>query len=357
MKKIVFLLASAFDPHYLKKVDAFKEHGYDVDVYGFRRNVNLSGQYDDVVLLDFVKNKNYIRRLNTVYRCINNIINYYDHTDVVFYATTFDIALVCLRRRVKYIYGISDIVHSAFPCYLRSLFRYIDRKIVRNSCVTVLTSPAFIDYLQLNLVEQGKCIYLLNKLNKIYWNKKRPEVIKPSIPITIGFVGNIRYPASILRLAEVVGQKFPNFKFIYFGKGEEKVMNIVQRQCCYFENVVYAGPFNNKKDLDSIYAQLDIIACNYDIRTINERLLEPNKFYESIFYNKPIIVTEGTYLADRVKTIGCGILTDNSIHNITSLLSDLTIDEIYKKSEAANKIEMSELIEDYTHLFDVINTI
>ena len=37
MKEIVFILSSLNDPHYRKRVEEFMDHGYEVTVYGFKR--------------------------------------------------------------------------------------------------------------------------------------------------------------------------------------------------------------------------------------------------------------------------------------------------------------------------------
>ncbi len=351
MKKLVFLLSAAYDSHYLKKVYACKNNGYDVDVYGFQRDFNLANRIvDEVVVLGYVQNKNYIKRIGTVYKSINNVIDLYDD-NAVFYATTFDIAMVCMVRNVRYIYGISDIVHSSFPKYLRSIFIWLDQKIIRSSCFTVLTSPAFVDYLRLDSDNKKKCIYLLNKLDISFKNRPRPLIKRYNGSIVIGYVGNIRYPNSILRLSEIVGLKYPNIKFLYFGNGNKQILDIVNNQCRQFANVEYMGPFRNPEDLDSIYAQIDIVACNYDTTTINERLLEPNKLYESLFYSKPIIVAKNTYLAERVIDIGCGIITDNSEQDIIRILSSIDENVINNKSAAARKVETTDLIESYDMFF------
>lgn len=355
--KLIFLLASAYDPHSLKKVEACKAKGYDVVAYGFCRDVDVANnKYPQIRLLGTVQNRHYLKRIKTVYSNINQVIDYYGN-DAIYYATTFDIALICYLRKVKYIYGISDIVHSSFPKLIRNTFILIDRHITRGSCATMLTSPAFSKYLKFDDRELKKCRYLLNKLNASFSLKKRPCIMKPSLPFTIGFVGYIRYPNTILKLSEIIGSKYPNYRFEYYGVGEASIMDIVKRQCQSYPNVIYKGPFKNPDDLDEIYSHIDIVACNYDTRTINERLAEPNKLYEALFYNRPIIVTTETYLAERVKQIGCGIITDNSIDDIMYQLSNITSDMLIKKSYAAQQIDISDLIEDFTPLFDVIDKI
>ena len=69
------------------------------------------------------------------------------------------------------------------------------------------------------------------------------------------------------------------------------------------------------------------------------RCAEPNKFYESLYFDTPIIVSEGTYLSERVRQFNSGYvvdaMNDNSIDNF---INGLTFKDINEKMESIKKV-------------------
>lgn len=344
------------DSHYHKRYYALKEHGYDVVAYGFKRNVNISKFLpEDIELLPVVENGNYLKRIRTVYSVVCDIISKHGK-NVLYYATTFDIALVCYLKKVKYVYGISDLVHSNFTKPLRKPFIYLDKKIIDRSYCTVLTSEGFIPYLGLNSHILKKCIFVKNKLDKKFLSVQRPaNIVKTANRLRFGFAGYIRYETT-LRFAEVIGKNFPEHSFVFWGNGCDEIMHRVQEICISYNNVTYNGTFNNPTDLVMVYESIDIMACNYDTHTINERLAEPNKLYECIFFNKPLITTKDTFFGETVKRLNIGTSTDNSEKDINNLIAEISLDLVseWKKQEGA--ICTEDLMEDFSQLFTFIDS-
>lgn len=350
-------MASATDAHYHKRYHALKNNGFEVIAYGFRRNVNLSIIYpDDIILLPEVENGNYLKRIKTVFASINKIISIHGK-NAIYYATTFDIALVCYIRKIRYIYGISDIVHSNFSFLLRSLFLKLDRKIIGKSLCTMLTSEGFLPYLNLKETSTRKCIFIKNKLDSSFTHITRPEKkLHKRSSIIFGFAGNIRYVTTLM-FAELIGKEFPNHMFVFWGNGSNDTIEKVHHLCSQYTNISYQGPFANPNDLEKVYASIDVMVCNYDTQTINERLLEPNKLYECIFFNKPLVVTRHTYLDATIKKMDIGISTDNSIEDLKKLIHKVSANKINHWIENECSVPTEKLIEDYTPFFTLINRI
>ena len=148
-------------------------------------------------------------------------------------------------------------------------------------------------------------------------NKVTPECLKfPLLQhkefnqnnIVLGFVGNIRYQ-TIINVSDVITESFPNISFHYYGD----TTGLTQEQIEHIKNqerVFFHGPFKNPDDLASIYSQLDFVVCTYDTDGVNPRYAEPNKLYEAIFYNTPIIVSKGSFLAKKVERLQIGFSLD-----------------------------------------------
>lgn len=353
--QIIFLMASAYDPHYIRKLRIMRSHGIDVEAYGFVRSCDLTSgnEEDDIKLLSEVLNRNYVKRIWTVYENITSVIEHHGKTPV-YYATTFDIACVCKMKRVRYIYGISDIVYGAFPLPLRKLFLAIDRQLINGSMFSVLTSPGFQCCLMLSDKGKNKCIYVKNKLDSIYSEDARPAIVTIKDSIRFGFAGNIRYRTT-LDFARLIGESYPCHEFIFWGNGDECMMKEVHSLCKKYSNIKYNGKFKNPEDLDLVYDSIDVMVCNYDTTTINERLLEPNKLYECIYFNTPMIVTSDTYLADRVKELKCGFAVVNDDCSMRYVLNKLNTDILNDMVLNAHSIPASELQEDYSDFFERLN--
>ena len=91
---------------------------------------------------------------------------------------------------------------------------------------------------------------------------------------------------------------------------------------------------------------------------MNERIAEPNKLYESIFFNKPIVVSDGIYLSDRVKEMGCGYCIDASRkESISSFLDSLNVDAVRNLSRRISLIDEKLIVSNQNDLNKYIKAI
>lgn len=114
-----------------------------------------------------------------------------------------------------------------------------------------------------------------------------------------------------------------------------------------YENVKYFGSFKNPDDLSSINNKVDLVVACYDIQSLNERIAEPNKMYEAMYFKTPIIVTTGTYLEKQVKKYGCGFsINATTNENIINFINSLTNNKLNKVKTNIEKVDSAELIDD-----------
>ena len=73
----------------------------------------------------------------------------------------------------------------------------------------------------------------------------------------------------------------------------------------------------------------------------NVRWAEPNKIYEAIYFETPIIVSSETYLADKVRKLGIGYdvdaMNEQSIVGFINRISKVGIEETVKSIKKINK--------------------
>ena len=113
------------------------------------------------------------------------------------------------------------------------------------------------------------------------------------------------------------------------------------------------GAFENPKDLQNIYSKIDISIVCYDTASGNVRIAEPNKLYESIFFETPIVVSSGTFLEDRVKEYNVGYAIDSSKDDtIIEFVNNITKQNINAVIERMKGIPYMELIDSSDDLIE-----
>ena len=174
--------------------------------------------------------------------------------------------------------------------------------------------------------------------------------------LKIGFVGGVRYD-SILCFADVFCRKYIKCEFHVFGIVASKMQQELDRLSKY-SNFYYHGPFRTPGDLPKIYSSIDLVLSTYDLISINVKYSEPNKLYEAIYFETPIIVTKGTYLSDKVSRLNIGYSLDPlDSYSIEQFIDSLSIDDINDKVNKMSSIPKEDVIDDNQCLFKYIEAI
>ena len=358
--KLVFIVGSLTDSHIIKRVEAFIEQGYEVDLYGYMRGVNFTNRFSKIEpkVIGQLQNAHYYKRLLKGYKEVRDIIKQYPN-DTLFYVWGYDIAMVNWFLHTRYIYEISDIRWGKFPSPLRRVFGWLDRSIINRSKLTLLTSEGFIGFIGLPEELKKKIVLMPNKLAPQMLLMKRPDSSSKGRRIRIGYIGLYRYPNTVVKMARMIGEEFKNKMEFHFSglSNSPELKALIEGIAKDYDNVYEHGPFKNPDDLSRVYDTIDVVAANYDTSGMNERVAEPNKLYESIFFNKPIIVSEGTFLSEKVKQLGCGFVLNNDDESMRSFLNGLTCEKVYEIAEIENRIESKWLVEQYEDLFTRINNL
>lgn len=360
-KSVVFILSAVQDTHALKRIDEFLDQDYTVKVYGFNRSnisVPTGNRFPIEVVGTFTSERNYLSRVPVMFKAMRSIAGRHSR-DELFYYFGLDIALMArMFIRNRYIYEECDLLNAYFKTKFISLpLKWYDRRIIKRSVETVLTSDGFRIYHFGDVVPPNVTI-IPNKLNPWCFEAHKTHPLRKTVSDTlrIGFVGMIRAKA-VYNFVRVFAREFPTYEFHFFGV----VSSWTEQQIGLLEqspNVKFHGRFINPNDLPDIYAGIDLVLATYDTEYENPRFAEPNKLYEAIFYETPIIVSRNTFLADRVQSLNVGFsvnaLDDKSV---VSLVSSLTADVIKEKKEACKAIPKSESINNNQQFFQKLKSL
>lgn len=320
--KIIFIVPSITISHFKNRILEFVENGYEVEVYGFERsthskNKDLPYKYH---IMGNIEDGSYIDRVNLYRRNFAKIGKKYRDEKVVFYLCGLDIAMffTLINPKATYIYEECDLVHTYTK--VKHFFELIDKRIIRKSFLSVLTSEGFLKYHFGENRLKNVCL-VENKLNPEIQNCKLLEKAERSKDsLSIGFVGIPRFD-SVYNFIDVFCKNYPQHTFHVFGGPiPEQFQPLTKYSNCHFH-----GFFKNPVDLPRIYSQLDLVLATYDVKYDNVRYAEPNKIYESIYFETPIIVSEGCFLGDKVKELNIGYtvnaLDDKAIKELIDLLA------------------------------------
>lgn len=344
MKKIVFILSSVQDSHCKNRIEEFIEYGHSVDIYAFtRKGFQLKKYNYSVNIIGEISNAKYLNRIPLYCKKIKEIIRNYNPNDTVLYLFGFDMALALLlaTRRYKYIYEEADLTYTYLKnSFVRNCLKAIDKFLITKSYKTVFTSDGFVQFHYNGKVPDN--VYVLpNKLNKnVESVTLLPHKEFDKEHLIIGFVGSPRFK-SIYNFISVFCKTYPQYEFHVFGGPiSEKFETLKKYSNCYLH-----GFFQNPHDLPTIYSKIDMVLSTYDAEFENVRYAEPNKLYEAIYFETPIIVSSGTFLAEKVEKlkIGFNINAMNS-EQIVKFVDSLTKNVIQEKITALKEISKQEAI-------------
>ena len=357
MPTIVFILASAQDPRSIKRIREFIDHGYQVEVYAFDRGLQTKNKPTDFeikIVGAFTEDLAYAKRIPIIRRGLKEIKRNLRNRHVVLYTMGLDLAFISyLVIHKPFIYEEADLLHTYISKRpVVKLMEFCDKFIVRKSLMSVFTSEGFLRYHYGDKVPGNTCL-IPNKLS--------PQVMDVPVlgkhelnigNIQIGFVGGFRFE-SIFNFSKVFLKNFPQHDFHVFGLLDDMEQKNVLMS---YPNFHFHGVFKNPDDLPSIYSQLDLVLCTYDTRIENVRYAEPNKIYESVYFETPIIVSKGTFLAQKVDELGIGFAIDPfDEKEICRFVEGLDAGMITEKQKSAAAIDKQYAINNNEGFFEIIN--
>lgn len=359
-RTVVFILNSLEQQRCHKRIREFLDNGYQVRVYAFNRKYGVEvrnfDRYEVEVIGEFGNTLSYFQRINLMRKGIKKVVKAHKKQPVIYYLFNLDVAVIAywLIKNKPYIYEESDLTHTYLSnALLKKVLDKLDKRIIRHSLMTVMTSGGFVKY-----HFKGGCpenVWVIpNKLNP-YVNEY-PQIAKESVDIDhirFGFVGHLRGQA-LINFVEVLVRHFPQHEMHFFGVCVENYLpkfKVFEK----YENVYFHGHFSNPQDLAKVYSQIDIVISTYDTTQENVLYAEPNKIYEAIYFNTPIVVSRGTYLAERVDDMGIGYALDAmSEKEICQFIKGLTIDSIAEKAHGAAMIDKKSAVDDNRDFFSFL---
>lgn len=351
MKKIVFIIPFISDSHYKNRILEFIENGYDVEVFGFDRNDRkLSNQLPyNYVILGKLRSRGYLERVKIYLKSFIGFSKKYHGENVCYFFGGLDIALffLLLNPYVLYIYEECDLMHTYTK--IKRILEILDKIVIKKSLVTISSSEGFNQYHFGKDVPSNICL-ITNRLNKDVLRYPVPKYRLPnSNNLQIGFVG-IPRPQTYF-LIDTICKNFPQHSFhLYGGPLPEEFEKLKM-----YSNFHDHGVFKNPSDLPNIYSSIDILLCTYDNRYDNPKYAEPNKLYEAIYFETPIVVSSNTFLSDKVHMLNIGYaLNPFDESEIIHFFKSIDVNDLREKHFSCAQVDKKKLININTYFFNII---
>jgi len=201
-----------------------------------------------------------------------------------------------------------------------------EKKAFRNVDYLVLTSPKFYDVHYYNLIPKSRVLFIPNAPNveafKGYQKKRGGR-------FTVGFIGSIRYLKQMKMLVDAANEVGIDVLFAGAG-GTSSEYEEIRTYCEGMNHVTFTGKYNYDTEIASLYGKVDCVFAVYDADNPNVRIALPNKLYESILCELPIIVAKGTYLAELVEEWKVGVAVSHTQKNeLCTAIEKLRSDKAY----------------------------
>lgn len=342
---VCFLLTHVPNPRMNKRIEVFKKTGKTTVVCARRASQNIWEPSQDVehiifdvdlpsarhILKRYMVSRKFQRKAMEKLNELKPDVIYAEGLDTLIIADEYKkknkhikIFFEVADLREDYIVKPSKITNRAMT---KVLLRE-ERKIFRSVDFLVVTSPKFYDVHYHELIERDKMLFIPNVPDEeAFRNYER----KQGGRFTVGFIGGIRYLKQMEMLVDAAEKLDINVLFAGAG-GTKSEYGLIRSYCAGKDNVTFTGKYDYDKEIAGLYGRVDCVYSVYDADNPNVRIALPNKFYESILCELPIIVSKGTYLAELVERLGVGVAVSHTDANelIEALEKLIRRDEYYR---------------------------
>lgn len=233
---------------------------------------------------------------------------------------------------VRIIYEVGDlhrlIVDEGKTLPRKIIRRYLidtERKCCEDIDLLIVTSMKYVESHFGAFVPEEKTMYIPNVPNLTAFKSYKK---KESGPFTVGFIGGLRYKKQILNMIDACTKCGLQMMFA----GYEEEPQVIYEACKDRADVEWHGYFDFYTEVADMYGKCEVMYSVYDADMENVRVALPNKLYEAVYCEMPLIVAKGTYLEEVVNQWGVGVAVDHrSSEELAQVLDRLKSDKDYYK--------------------------
>lgn len=334
MKKILLLLDSAPIHPRLDKIGSIFKDCEVKSIMWDRSNFYLGKepQNDNYIFkseIGYGNKLKILKELPLFMHYIKKVLKEYKPDIIV--ARYFLVALLVTLvapKNIELYYDVCDM-----PLYssklLNKVLKFLEKAILKRSIKIILGSRFFEEFYieykdKLVIIENKIDIDSFKNFEQIYSKVNNEKLV-------INYIGKIRYFDILKNI--FVACKDLDIILNFYGDGSdlEKCKTYVQEN--QIKNVNFKGRFDYN-NIQQYYKEADCILSTYPSKDVNVQYAIPNKFYEALYFDKPIIVSKDTKLGELVQKDGLGVVIDSN--NVTEIRNEFS--KLIENRELLDKI-------------------
>lgn len=342
--KIAMILTNGFDPdpRVYKEAKSLTKLGHKITILCWDREGTYIDKpeedLDGIKIVRFFGSTQYGSGYKQAFKFLNfkkDVYNYLKDKDFeALHCHDFDGLFIGFgvnkKLKLKLVYDEHDLFYMYFynrkgflnKC-IYNLIILMERHMLKKVDIHIVVTPKMKEVYS----KISKNIYIIN--NAPYENLFNNIEKTPSDKLRIGFIGSVRYYDEMKALIDA-SQKYSKFvQIVVCGRGiySEKLAEYSKK----FSNVDIRGAYHID-ELEELYRNIDITYAFYpgDTATISM----PNKFYESIITETPVIANKVTEFGYEVckNNFGYGIDSGNLKDKLESIIGKLIENPEEKKN-------------------------
>jgi len=215
-----------------------------------------------------------------------------------------------MRNNFEYILDIRDYDKSFKNIFISPYLK----KAVKHAAAVFVSSARFKKW-----IPETKNIYVMHNLPN-NCEKKEFSTVFSNEKIRIGYFGGIGYFEQNRFLVDSLKN---HEKFIFTYRGIYPTSYNIKDYCTEqnITNVEFFGRYSDNEK-DALYNNIDIINAVYGNNSLIVTTALPNKLYDCAYYKIPIMVNDGTYLAEVVEKYSLGFSVSTDTNQLSQKLGE-----------------------------------
>ena len=319
------------DTRIKKEAETLTENGYVVTILGWDRLVisqSIESENNYTIKEMKLKAQYGIKVIFylPVWLCFEFIWLLKEKFDTI-HAVDFDTllpALIVAKIKMKpIIYDIFDFYaqHFSMPNIMRGVVAGIDRFLMK-----------FVD--AIIIADETRIAQIGDDINKnivVIYNSPKKDILKEinydksqqTDEFILFFGGSLSKDRNIDVVIRIV-KNMDDVRLVIAGFGARDCEEELKKMSEYIKNVeLFLGkiPYT---DIITKTMESNLLFALYDPSVPNNRYASPNKLFEAMMCGKPIVVSDGTSMADVVRKYNCGVVVDcRNVREIRKVIIEL----------------------------------
>jgi glycosyltransferase involved in cell wall biosynthesis len=320
MKQVIMIRSNhiSHDPRVKKEAITLANNGFKVSILG-RDKENKYQKYEkfdkyDIYRFNYKIGRYSLATFKTIFLPFSILIwwiyefiflfkNEWDIVHSCDFDTLIPAILVAKIKKKKLVYDIFDvygdmITSTNIPNPLLNMLKFLEEFSIRFADVTILADISRKN--QLKNAEFKKMVIIMNTPK----SEVNSSLKNDNDEFIIFYGGLIAKERGLLQMIKAITDIL-DIKLIIAGYGydEAELIPIFEKE----KNIEFLGRVSHHKILECT-KNADLLFALYDPTIPNNKYASPNKLFEAMLCEKPVIVNEGTSMADIVKEEKCGII-------------------------------------------------